>query len=155
MKKRTCSKLSRFLTLGLSFFVMLLLISTNSVADESKPIKLTFSSFFPANHYVNTEEIPAWIEAIKEATNGRIEVTVYAGGTMLKGPETYDGVVNSVADIGVMVPGWAPGRFPAWEVFDLPGFFEITDAEAAALITWEAVKKVKKKSKKRTLCLFT
>jgi TRAP-type C4-dicarboxylate transport system substrate-binding protein len=142
MKKKNYIKLFSSICLGMSFFVMFCLTSTNLMADQSKkPINLTFSSFFPANHYVNTEEIPAWIKALEEATNGRVKITVYAGGTMLTGPQTYDGVVNGVADMGVMPPAWAPGRFPAWEVFDLPGLY-IPDAKTAALITWEAVKKI-------------
>lgn len=122
-------------------------------SDSQKPIKLTFSHFFPANHYVNTEEIPAWIKAIEEATNGRVEITVFAGGTMLKGPESYDGVTNGIVDISAMVPGWAPGRFPAWEVFDLPGL-PIKDAKSAALITTEAVKQLKELQISDTKFLF-
>ncbi len=154
MKKRNYSKSFSFIILGLSVLMMFCLTSTNVMAaDSAEPIKLTFSSFFPANHYVNTEEIPAWIKAIEEATDGRVEITVYAGGTMLKGPETYDGVVNGVVDIGVMVPGWAPGRFPAWEVFDLPGL-PINDAKAAALITYEAVKQLEELQFTDTKFLF-
>lgn len=152
MNKRICSKLFSFLRLGLCISVLFCLTSTNLLAAE-KPIKLTFASFFPANHYVNTEEIPAWIEALKEATDGRVEISVYSGGTMLSGPETYEGVVNGIADIGVFPPGWAPGRFPAWEVFDLPGL-NITDAKNAALITWEAVKKLDELQLPDTKLLF-
>jgi TRAP-type C4-dicarboxylate transport system substrate-binding protein len=135
-------------------FVMFCLASTNVMAaDSQKPIKLTLSNFFPSNHYVNTEEIPAWIKAIKEATNGRVEIEVYSGGTMLKGPESYDGVVNGIADIATIVPGWSPGRFPAWEVFDLPGL-PIKDAKSAALITWEATKQLKELQLSDTKLLF-
>ncbi|MFV0439037.1 MAG: TRAP transporter substrate-binding protein [Desulfopila sp.] len=111
-------------------------------AESKEKITLTLSHFFPANHYVNTEEIPAWIKAIKEATDDRVEITVYAGGTMLNGPESYDGVVNGIVDITAMVPGWAPGRFPAWEVFDLPGL-PMNDAQSAAIITTRAVDQLK------------
>ena len=72
---------------------------------------------------------------------------------MLTGPQTYDGVVEGVSDIGVMPPNWAPGRFPAWEVFDLPGLY-IPDAKTAAIITWEAVKKTKELQLKDTKLLF-
>ena len=152
MKNRICSALLKAICPVLSVFVMFCLTSTHSLAAQ-KPIKLTLSNFFPANHYVNTEEIPAWINAIKEATNGRVEVSVFAGGTMLNGPQTYDGVVNGVSDIGVMPPNWAPGRFPAWEVFDLPGL-NFPDAKVAAIITWEAVKKNKELQLKDTKLLF-
>ena len=150
MKKRNHSKLFRFVGLGLSVLVMFCLASTNLSA---KTINLTLSNFFPANHFVNTEEVPAYVKAIEEATKGQVKITVYAGGTMLTGPQTYDGVVNGVSDIGVMPPNWAPGRFPTWEVFDLPGLY-IPDAEIAALITWEAVKKIPELQLPDTKLLF-
>ena len=142
MRKTIYSKTFYFIYIAFCVSMYLIVTSSSLFAGQStKPIKLTFSSFFPANHFVNTEEIPAWIKALEEATNGRVEITLYAGGTLLAGPQTYDGVVNGVADIGVMPPAWAPGRFPVWESVEVPGLY-IPDAKTAALITWEAIKKI-------------
>ncbi len=153
MKTRNHGKLFRITGLVTGALLLLCLASVQGMAADAKKIKLTLSHFFPANHYVNTEEIPAWIKAIEEATDGRVEITVYAGGTMLKGPESYDGVVNGIADISAIVPGWSPGRFRAWEVFDLPGL-PINDAKAAALITWEATKQLEELQLPDTKLLF-
>jgi len=110
-------------------------------APVEKPIELSLSHFFPGTHYVEVEQIPAWISDIEAATDGRVKITVYAAGTLLKGPETYDGVVRGVADIGMQPPQWSPGRFPAWTVFELPGLY-LPNPEVAAKVTWEAFKSI-------------
>ncbi|MBN2060353.1 MAG: TRAP transporter substrate-binding protein [Deltaproteobacteria bacterium] len=151
MEKRIYSIFFSCICLVLSVVMLFFLTVKDLMAAEN--INLSFSNFFPSNHFVNTEEIPAWIKAIEKATNGQVKITVYSGGTMLTGPQTYDGVVSGICDMGVMPPNWAPGRFPAWEVFDLPGLY-IPDAKFAAIVTWEATKKLKELQLPDTKLLF-
>jgi TRAP-type transport system periplasmic protein len=51
---------------------------------------------------------------------GRVKVEYYPGGSLLKGKQIYDGVVDGIADIGFSVAAYTAGRFPTVSAFDLP-----------------------------------
>lgn len=56
----------------------------------------------------------------KEATNGGLEITIFAGGTLFSHLEVLEGVKAGTADIGWFCTPFAPGQFPLAEVFQLP-----------------------------------
>ena len=82
-------------------------------------IELTYSNFFPPTHFhsVLAEE---WIKEIEKRTDGAVKITYYPGGSLVNAPQTYDGVVQGIADIGMSLFAYTPGRFPACEIVDLP-----------------------------------
>lgn len=56
-----------------------------------------------------------WIDAVKKATNGRVQVNFYEGGTIGKQTELYDLTLNGVVEAAYMAEFWAGGRFPITE----------------------------------------
>ncbi|MFP4379651.1 MAG: TRAP transporter substrate-binding protein [Candidatus Sumerlaeia bacterium] len=82
-------------------------------------IKLTYSVFFPPTH-IQAKTAMAWAEEIKDRTDGRVEITVYPGGTLTKGPQVYDGVKKGVSDLGMSCCAYTRGDFPFLEGLDLP-----------------------------------
>lgn len=82
-------------------------------------VKLTYSIFFPPTH-IQCKTAQAWADAIKERTNGSVEITLYPAGTLTKAPQCYDGVVNGISDIGMSCFAYTRGRFPLMEGLDLP-----------------------------------
>ncbi len=99
---------------------------------EAKPIELTYSLFFPATH-PNTLLAIAWAKEIGKRTEGRVNITVFPGGTLTPADKCFDGVEKGLSDIGMSVLGYTRGRFPLSEVIDLPlGYRD--GASATALI---------------------
>jgi TRAP-type transport system periplasmic protein len=88
-----------------------------SAATEK--IKLTYSIFFPPTH-VQCKLANEWAAEVAQRTGGRVEVTVYPGGSLTKAPQCYQGVVDGVSDIGHGVFAYSRGRFPLIEGIDLP-----------------------------------
>jgi TRAP-type transport system periplasmic protein len=117
-----------------------LLGTFSSGASGGEPIKLSFANFFPAAHYVNTEQFPLWIKEIEQASGGTIKITNYPGQTLLEAPEIYEGVVRGTADLGHGSTGYSRGRFIATEASELPGI-EFGSATVNSLVAWEAYKK--------------
>lgn len=115
-----------------------------AVAAGDKPVELTLADFFPPTHFMNTELVPQWVEAVEKASGGMVKISVFPGGTLLKAPETYDGVVSGTADIGVGVFAYTRGRFPVMEGFELPGI-EFGSCTATNLVAWEGYKKFQPK----------
>lgn len=122
-------------------------------AAPQPAIELSLAHFWPPTHFLNTEQVPGWAAEIQDATKGRVKITTYAGGTLLKGPETYDGVVKGVADIGVSVFAYTRGRFPLLEAWELPGI-RYANATAAAMVAWEGYKKFKPAETNDTKVLY-
>ena len=60
--------------------------STNVV--HSKPIEISYSNFFPPTH-VQAQLGDAWGKEIEKRTGGKVKVTYYPGGALLKGPKIY------------------------------------------------------------------
>lgn len=97
--------------------------STELIEKESKsaekPIELNYSIFFPATH-LQAQTAEAWAKEIEKRTDGRVKITMFAGGTLTPAPECYEGVVNGISDIGMSVFAYTRGKFPLLEGLDLP-----------------------------------
>jgi TRAP-type C4-dicarboxylate transport system substrate-binding protein len=98
--------------IGFLFFV-------SSAFAQVKPIELSYSNFFPPQHKHAILSVE-WAKEIEKRTNGRVKITVHAGGILTPADKCYDGVVKGISDIGMSVCGYTRGRFPLTEVIDLP-----------------------------------
>jgi TRAP-type C4-dicarboxylate transport system substrate-binding protein len=88
-------------------------------APTGEPIKLSYSVFFPPTH-IQAVTATEWAQEVEKRTNGRVKITIYAGGTLTPAPQCYEGVVNGVSDIGMSCFAYTLGRFPLLEGLDLP-----------------------------------
>lgn len=104
---------------------------SNEATQPAEVIELSLAHFFPGTHVVETILVEGWSEAIEKATDGQIKITSYPAGTLLPGPEVYEGVVQGVADIGISVYAYTRGRFPVVEAFMLPGIGYSSSASAS------------------------
>lgn len=122
------------------------------VTFSSKPastVKLNLAHFFPATHPVEKVLVPKWIEAVREATGGQVQVTSYPGETLAKASDIYSGVVSGVADIGISCFSYTRGRFPVLEVFELPGI-TYENSKVSGKVAWEGIKKLNPEEVKDT-----
>jgi len=90
-----------------------------SRSAQADTITLSYSIFFPPTHgqCIAGEN---WAKEIEKKTNGRVKINVYAGGTLVKAPATYNAVSTGIADIGMSCFAYTRGRFPVMEAVDLP-----------------------------------
>ncbi|MGQ9647631.1 MAG: TRAP transporter substrate-binding protein [Thermodesulfobacteriota bacterium] len=82
-------------------------------------IKLSYSVFFPPTHK-NAILATEWAKEIEKRTGGKVQITVFPGGTLTPADKCYDGVVKGISDIGFSVLAYTRGKFPLTEVSDLP-----------------------------------
>jgi TRAP-type C4-dicarboxylate transport system substrate-binding protein len=95
------------------------LTATSVLSAQAKPIKLTYSIFFPPTHG-QTKAAMAWAKEIEKLTNNKVQITVFPGGTLTKAPQCYDGVVKGISDLGFSLFAYTRGRFPVMAAVDLP-----------------------------------
>ncbi len=95
-------------------------------------ITLTYSNFFPPTH-IQSKLAESWCKEVEKRTDGRVKIQYFAGQTLTKAPQTYDSVVDDIADIGMSACAYTRGRFPVMQAIDLPfGYPSGVAATAAA-----------------------
>jgi TRAP-type transport system periplasmic protein len=97
-------------------FVVSLLFSTYAAADV---IKLKLANYFPPTH-MNSVMLGKYCEELNKKLTGKVELTQYAGGTLLTAPKMAAGVATGIADIGLSHTAYSRGRFPVMEIMELP-----------------------------------
>ncbi len=103
--------------------LLLTLILTDSgqtAPAPTPPIELRFAHWLPpvsARHKLLFEP---WVKMIEERTNGRVKITMYPAGSLLKQSNSIDGLLQNVAQISFADIEQSWGRFPLTEVVSLP-----------------------------------
>ena len=99
-------------------FIAVFFVSLSSIAGADV-IKLKFANYFPPTH-MNSTMMAKYCEELNKKLAGKVEVTQYAGGTLLTAPKMAAGVASGIADIGLSHCSYSRGRFPVMEVMELP-----------------------------------
>jgi len=110
--------MKRFSSILVIFAVMLSFTLSCGKSDKGV-VELSYSIFFPPTH-AQCKAGMDWAKEIEKRTNGAVKINVFPGGTLTKAPETYDGVVKGISDIGMSCFAYTRGRFPVMEAADLP-----------------------------------
>ncbi len=82
-------------------------------------IKLKVANYFPPTH-MNSVLMGKYCEELNKKLAGKVELTQYAGGTLLTAPKMAAGVATGIADIGLSNCSYSRDRFPVMEAMELP-----------------------------------
>ena len=130
-------------------FGMFFLFSASDV--RAAAIELSYANFFPPTH-IQAKLGESWAKEIEKRTNGKVKITYYPGGALLKGPKVYGGVLKDIADIGMSVFAYSRGVFPSMEAIDLPMGYP--DGKAATLIINNFYNKFKSKDLSKVKVMY-
>ncbi len=97
----------------------LFLFSFALVSMAYAEVTMSYSNFFPPTH-IQSKLADSWCKEVEKRTDGKVKINYYPGGTLTKAKQTYDGVVEGIADIGMSVLAYSRGRFPVMAAVDLP-----------------------------------
>ena len=87
----------------------------------AETVKLSVACFLPARSVSVTKMFVPWIKAVEEEAAGALKLQGYWGGSLGRNPtKQYDLIRDGVADIGLVLPGYTPGKFPDFGMFELP-----------------------------------
>ena len=118
---------------------------------QAVPIEIRYSILFPPTH-IHAKLADAWSKEIEKRTNGKVKITLYPGGALLKGPKIYDGILKGITDVGMSVLGYSRGVFPAMEAVDLPMGYP--NGKAATAIINDFYNKFKPKELSKVKVLY-
>lgn len=104
-----------------SFIRSVLAIASLCVAPLAfSQVKWDLPVAWPVNNF-HTKNAMAFAEAVKEKTQGRVLITVHAGGSLgLKGPETLRAVRDGIVPIAEMFLSQQSGDMPFLSIETLP-----------------------------------
>jgi TRAP-type C4-dicarboxylate transport system substrate-binding protein len=140
MKKETCLS-----SLAAAVLIVTVLLSAWAApAPGAEPIKLSWSIAWPSTNVVNKYLAPWYKDEIEKRTNGRVKITIYHAGQLLKPAETYEGVVRGVAHMGTSRIAYGKGRFRVGCAYEMPGI-SYNNAYVSNLVSWELYKKFEPK----------
>lgn len=100
--------------------------------------ELKFAHPLPATHFHFRDIAPAWAKRIESQSKDRIKITFYPSAQLLKVPEAYDGIRSGVAEIGMVIAGATPGRFPVMSIVELPFMFRTAASGSRAMMDLHA-----------------
>jgi len=103
----------------LLLLVVSFLFSMYSSPYAAEVIKLKFANYFPPTH-MNSVVMGKYCDELNKLLAGKVELTQYAGGTLLSAPKMAAGVATGIADIGLSNLAYTRGRFPVMEIMELP-----------------------------------
>ena len=103
--------------------------------SESKPVDLVMGHPFSAQHPVSQRILIPLAEELAAKSDGRIKLTIHAGGSVTSPATIYEDVVSGAIDMGWTLQGYTPGKYPLSEALELPFQFEST-LEASSTF-WE------------------
>ncbi|WP_309082965.1 TRAP transporter substrate-binding protein [Chelativorans sp.] len=111
-------------------------VAAMTAVAQAAEVELTLSHWVPPTHPLQPGGMEPWAESIKQASNGRIEITIYPASQLGAAPDHYDMARDGVTDIAFINPGYQPGRFPIIAAGEIP--FTISNAKAGsrALDEW-------------------
>ena len=94
----------------LALIVMSIYLLTAVISSPVMAKQLNFSSWLPPSHPIVAGMMQPWMDNVKKATDGRVDIKLLAKG--LGHPKAYfDIVKNGMADAGYTCNAYSPGRF--------------------------------------------
>ncbi|MEP1206136.1 MAG: TRAP transporter substrate-binding protein DctP [Rhizobiaceae bacterium] len=115
-------KLSRWIKSLVVTAVAGMLVAPSSMARELK-----VGSYEPESHYLVEFAYKRYFEEITRRTNGELTFKWFHGGTLVKAPQTVDGLKSGLVDVVVTTGIFTQeSLFPATHVMTLPFQFDST-----------------------------
>ena len=116
---KNCNAIKLFLAMSaIIMFAGIPFFYVDSYAAE-KVITLQYSSSFPSTDKIGQLN-EQWCKEVEKRTGGKVKINHYSGSTLTPAAQTYDSIVQGIADLGVAIPAYTRGRFPLTEVLELP-----------------------------------
>ncbi|ASY64866.1 TRAP transporter solute receptor [Sinorhizobium sojae CCBAU 05684] len=99
--------------------------------------ELKYANWAPPFHTINEAQIEPLAKAIKDGTDGAVELRAFHGGELGAGPaDQFVRIVQGTADMGWGVHGYTSSQFPKSLILELPGALPLDQPGYSAL--WRA-----------------
>src|SRR5699024_7299375 len=101
-------------------------------ANDDETVSLRFASLVPEDGFIG-QGLQEWADAVEEASDGSLDITIYGNGSLLPGTEILEGVADGRAEMGITSSNYHPAEMPLWNVVAIPYVSENGFATTQAL----------------------
>jgi TRAP-type C4-dicarboxylate transport system substrate-binding protein len=112
--------------------------TVSAAAATAQDVTLRLSHWVPPTHPIQTLGIEPWVQSLSEASDGRIDVTIFPAQQLGAAPDHYDMARDGIADITYTNPGYQAGRFPIYSLIEIPFHANNATGGAQAIHEWYA-----------------
>lgn len=109
---------------------------SGAVSAQAQEVTLRLSHWLPPTIAPSDKGITPWVEAVQDASDGRIAIQVFPAQQMGKAPDHYDMARQGIVDIAYVNPGYTAGRFPIYALTEIPFMIDDSVAGARAIHEW-------------------
>lgn len=74
---------------------------------------LVYGSWVSPKHGVNVDALPHMFKGVEKDTNGKVKWKLVAGGQLVKGRNTIDGIKDGLVDAGLVIAVYTPKKLPS------------------------------------------
>lgn len=110
----------------------------NPASGDAEPevIKLSFVHQWKADSLQQKYQFEGYFDLLEEELDGKyvFEIDYFPTGTLLNGPDIYQGIVDGVVNIGATTPAFFTERYVAWNYILVPGVMARKTAAAGGRI---------------------
>lgn len=110
-------------------------VAINPGAALAQNARLRVSTWVPPTHHMNANTLPAWIGAIKDASDGSLNLAVDPA-PIASPPEQYNIVRDGAADIAYHVAAYTPGPFEVARGVEMPFLSPSAEVGSQAAYDW-------------------
>lgn len=103
---------------------------------SAQEVTFRFAHWVPPTHPVQVYGIEPWIESMREASGGRIDVQIFPAAQLGAPADHYDMARDGIADFTFINPGYQAGRFPVYGLVEIPFHMNNAMRGAVALHEW-------------------
>jgi len=123
--------------------------------EEAPPAKARSLSlaFFAPMASAPGVSLQQWADEVEKRTNGKVEIDIFGGSSLLGPFAMFDGVLEGVADIGCSCPSYEPGRFPLILGMEGPAV-DFPSNAVSSRVLWEVVNEFQPESLDRFKLLY-
>ena len=131
--------MKKLISLILVASMVLTIFGVTASSADDKVYEFTLSMHDPKTT-ANAVYIQSWIDAIDEATEGHVKITLYDNATLSAATDIGDNVKAGAVDIGWLYTSYYAGQFPLSDVINLPmqGF---GDPIVSTNVLWDLMEK--------------
>ncbi|MFC1971633.1 TRAP transporter substrate-binding protein [Chloroflexota bacterium] len=111
--------MKKSISLILTIAVLTSVLTISGCSQPSETVSWKLAAYRAPTHVI-TQEWDVFAEKINERTNGKLQITVFPGGSLLDRQAQFTGVVDNIAELSSTVGAYHGGQVPLVGAQDLP-----------------------------------